>query len=449
MTTMTAPSSADVARVTPASSERRAVRGASLGFFIDMFDIYLPVIVLAPAMAYFIPASISDGARGILTGLIFASTLVARPLGSVLFGHLGDRIGRKRATVMAVAGAGVGTGLIALLPGYETIGLLAVVLLIAIRFVDGVFLGGEYTGAVPLAMEHSRIANRGRNAGLIAFGFPASYVVISLLTLGVLMVAPAGDVSAAYTQWGWRIPFAVGAVISIAFAVYYSRAVDESPVWEREVKVGAVRRNPLKELVGGPHRASLAQAFLLMTGVWFSSNAAIVILPPTIAPTTGLSPVQVSLALVLAFVVVAVAYPLLGMLAQRVGRRIFFMGCGVASFLVVPLFVLFASAGVTSFWGVTALVAAIALLGVPAFGAIGAYMSERFPVAIRSTGYGVGYSLALIVPSFYAFYTGALSELMPAQFTPTVLLAVGGACMLVAGWWSPETRDVDLGPDGV
>ena len=449
MTTMTAPSAADATRVTPASSERRAVRGASLGFFIDMFDIYLPVIVLAPAMAYFIPASISDGARGILTGLIFASTLVARPLGSVLFGHLGDRIGRKRATVMAVAGAGVGTGLIALLPGYETIGLLAVVLLIAIRFVDGVFLGGEYTGAVPLAMEHSRIANRGRNAGLIAFGFPSSYVVISLLTLGVLMVAPAGDVSAAYTQWGWRIPFAVGAVISIAFAVYYSRAVDESPVWEREVKVGAVRRNPLKELVGGRHRASLAQAFLLMTGVWFSSNAAIVILPPTIAPTTGLSPVQVSLALVLAFVVVAVAYPLLGMLAQRVGRRIFFMGCGVASFLVVPLFVLFASAGVTSFWGVTALVAAIALLGVPAFGAIGAYMSERFPVAIRSTGYGVGYSLALIVPSFYAFYTGALSELMPAQFTPTVLLAVGGACMLVAGWWSPETRDVDLGPDGV
>lgn len=449
MTTMTAPSSADVARVIPASSERRAVRGASLGFFIDMFDIYLPVIVLAPAMAYFIPASISDGARGILTGLIFASTLVARPLGSVLFGHLGDRIGRKRATVMAVAGAGVGTGLIALLPGYETIGLLAVILLIAIRFVDGVFLGGEYTGAVPLAMEHSRIANRGRNAGLIAFGFPLSYVVISLLTLGVLMVAPAGDVSAAYTQWGWRIPFAVGAVISIAFAVYYSRAVDESPVWEQEVKVGAVRRNPLKELVGGPHRASLAQAFLLMTGVWFSSNAAIVILPPTIAPTTGLSPVQVSLALVLAFVVVAVAYPLLGMIAQRVGRRIFFMGCGVASFLVVPLFVLFASAGVTSFWGVTALVAAIALLGVPAFGAIGAYMSERFPVAIRSTGYGVGYSLALIVPSFYAFYTGALSELMPAQFTPTVLLAVGGACMLLAGWWSPETRDVDLGPNGV
>lgn len=429
--------------------ERRSVAGASLGFFVDMFDIYLPVIALAPALAYFMPDSMDPGLKAILVGLIFASTLIARPVGSIIFGWLGDRIGRKKATIIAVAGAGVGTGLIALLPGYEQFGVLAVVLLIILRFIDGVFLGGEYTGAVPLAMEHSARSHRGRNAGLIAFGFPASYVVISALTLLVLQIAPAGDPSSAYSQWGWRIAFVFGAVISIAFAIYYAMSVHESPEWQKTAALAAQsnhkKPNPIKELLTGTHRAALLQAFILMTGVWFSSNAAIVILPPTISATAGLSAIETSVVLILAFIVVCVAYPLFGMLSQRIGRRVFFVWCGLASFLTIPLFILFASGVVTGFWAVTAVVAAVALLGVPAFGAIGAYMSERFPVSIRATGYGIGYSLALIIPSFYAFYITGLASIMPMEYAPTVLLAVGGALLIIGGLWSPETKDIDLG----
>ena len=429
--------------------ERRSVAGASLGFFVDMFDIYLPVIALAPALAYFMPDSMDPGLKAILVGLIFASTLIARPVGSIIFGWLGDRIGRKKATIIAVAGAGVGTGLIALLPGYEQFGVLAVVLLIILRFIDGVFLGGEYTGAVPLAMEHSARSHRGRNAGLIAFGFPASYVVISALTLLVLQIAPAGDPSSAYSQWGWRIAFVFGAIISIAFAIYYARSVHESPEWQKTAALAAQsnhkKPNPIKELLTGTHRAALLQAFILMTGVWFSSNAAIVILPPTISATAGLSAIETSVVLILAFLVVCVAYPLFGMLSQRIGRRMFFVWCGVASFLTIPLFILFASGVVTGFWAVTAVVAAVALLGVPAFGAIGAYMSERFPVSIRATGYGIGYSLALIIPSFYAFYITGLASIMPMEYAPTVLLAVGGVLLIIGGLWSPETKDIDLG----
>ena len=433
--------------------ERKSVTGASLGFFIDMFDIYLPVIALAPAMVFFMPDTMDAGTRAILAGLIFASTLIARPIGSIIFGWLGDRIGRKKATVIAVAGAGVGTGLIALLPGYEQVGILGVVLLILLRFVDGVFLGGEYTGAVPLAMEHSNPKHRGRNSGLIAFGFPASYVAISLLTLLVLQIAPAGDPTSAYSLWGWRIAFIVGAIISIAFAIYYWRTVHESPEWQKTAALAKAagkaskRPNPLKELLTGAHRKPLLQAFLLMTGVWFSSNAAIVVLPPTISETTGLTPTLTSLAMVIAFVVVCVAYPLFGMLSQRIGRRAFFAWCGVASLVTIPLYVLFASGAVTGFWAVTALVGAIALLGVPAFGAIGAYMSERFPVSIRATGYGVGYSLALIIPSFYAFYMTGLSSFMPLEYTPGALLAIGAACLIIGALWGPETKQVDLGAD--
>ncbi len=421
--------------------ERRAVLGASTGFFIDMFDIYLPVIALAPAMAYFTPSSIDAGTTAILGGLVFASTLAARPLGSLIFGWLGDRVGRKKATVAAVAGAGVATGAIAALPGYQGIGLGGIIALIALRFVGGVFLGGEYTGAVPLAMEHSAKGNRGRNAGLIALGFPASYVVISALTLLVLAFAPAGSPSSAYSQWGWRIAFVVGALISIGFAVAYARGVEESPAWSG---TSAKRVNPFRELLAGPSRKPLAQAFLLMTGVWFSSNASIVVLPPTIAGTAGLNVAQTSALLIIAFAAVSIAYPLFGMLSQRIGRRAFFALCGAASLLAIPLFALFANGLLHGFWAATLAVAGIALLGVPAFGAIGAYMSERFPVEIRATGYGVGYSLALIIPSFYAFYMAALAGIMPLRLTPTVLLAVGGICLILGALWGPETKNRDL-----
>lgn len=426
---------------TPSGHERRAVVGASAGFFIDMFDIYLPVIALAPAMGFFTPASVGPGTTAILGGLVFASTLVARPLGSIIFGWLGDKVGRKKATVIAVAGAGVATGAIAALPGFQTVGVAGVIALIVLRFIGGVFLGGEYTGAVPLAMEHSAKRNRGRNAGLIALGFPSSYVVISALTLLVLTFAPAGSPASAYSQWGWRIAFIVGAIISIGFAIAYARGVEESPAWEN---TSAKRVNPFKELVSGQNRKPLAQAFLLMTGVWFSSNASIVILPPTIAATTHLSAIQTSALLIIAFAIVSIAYPLFGMLSQRIGRRTFFVLCGIGSLLAIPLFVLFASGLVQGFWAATAAVAGIALLGVPAFGAIGAYMSERFPVEIRATGYGVGYSLALIIPSFYAFYMAALAGFMPLNLTPTVLLAIGGVCLIVGALWGPETKERDL-----
>lgn len=133
--------------------------------------------------------------------------------------------------------------------------------------------------------------------------------------------------------------------------------------------------------------------------------------------------------MILAFLAVCVAYLLFGTLSQRIGRRAFFLWCGVASFATIPLYVLFASGLVTSFWAVTGVVALVALLGVPAFGAIGAYMSERFPISIRATGYGVGYSLALVI------YTTGLSAFMPMEYAPTALLVVGGLCLIVGTLW--------------
>src|SRR3954463_2185699 len=117
-----------------------------------MFDIYLPVVVLAPAIKYFVSPELSDGATSLVTGAIFASTLVGRPVGALIFGHSADRLGGKTAPLVAVSGFGILTIVSGCLPGYATWGVVSVVLFIALRFIVGVFVGGEYTSPRPPAM---------------------------------------------------------------------------------------------------------------------------------------------------------------------------------------------------------------------------------------------------------------------------------------------------------
>src|ERR671933_860045 len=131
---------------------RKAVRGAFVGFFVDMFDVYLPIVVLAPATVYFVSPALSAPVTAIISGSIFAATLVGRPIGSFIFGHFADAIGRRRTTIISVAGFGVVTLLMALLPGYQQWGIAAVILLIALRPIHGVFLRGEDNSANPLAL---------------------------------------------------------------------------------------------------------------------------------------------------------------------------------------------------------------------------------------------------------------------------------------------------------
>src|ERR1700760_4163895 len=140
---------------------RNAIKGAFFSEFIDIFDIYLPVVVLSPVLAFFQPPHLSSGMETILASLVFITTLLGRPIGALLFGMIADRIGRRKASIWSVSGFGVVTLLIALLPGYESIGIASYWALVLLRFVDGIFLGGGYTGAMPLAIEYAKKAKGG------------------------------------------------------------------------------------------------------------------------------------------------------------------------------------------------------------------------------------------------------------------------------------------------
>ena len=278
---------------------RSALRGGIFGYFADQFDIYLPIITLAPAMIFFQPPGTSTATSAMFAALIFVSTLVARPLGSAIFGHFADKFGRQKLTLVALAGFTVATIAIACMPGFQTLGVFAVILLIILRFIGGVFLGGEYSTAVPLAMEWTPKKRRGLASGLITATNPLANALIAGLTLALLTLMPSAGIHSAYVQWGWRIPFLLGGLLAAGVFVYYLRHVEEAPAWE---STGGTE-SPLKALFTGQHRRSLFQVFILMTGCWLLTNVAAAILPGTLKATVGVPDKTVSIIMLVASVI--------------------------------------------------------------------------------------------------------------------------------------------------
>lgn len=423
---------------------RNALKGAFLGFYVDLFDIYLPIVVLAPAIAYFVSPQLSTSATAIVSASIFAATLVGRPLGAAIFGHFADTIGRRRTAIISVTGFGVATLLIALLPGYEQLGIAAVVLLVALRFIDGIFLGGEYTSANPLAMEYAPREKRGLYSGIIDSAFPLAYASISLITLLLLFWLPSEGIDSPYVQWGWRIPFVIGALLAFAFVFYYSRTVNESELWQQAEKPQA----PLRALFRGESLKSFLQVFLLMNGLWLTLQTVAAVLPGVLGTAVGLSSTQVTVTLVVAYLVLTPVIVASGALSQAIGRRTFFMAIGVIMAIVATaLYYLIISGAVSGLPWVIVLTSVLVSIVVSPFALTPAYVSERFHVGVRASGYGLAYSLAVILPSFYAFYQAGMAAFMPFEYTVLVLLVVGALLITVGAAWGPETKDVEFSKD--
>jgi MFS family permease len=418
---------------------RAAVRGGVLAYFVDQFDIYLPIVVLAPAFSYFESASVGAGTAALLSSLIFTATLVGRPLGAMIFGHFADTVGRKRTTLVAVAGFGVTTALIVCLPGQQTIGAWSIGALIALRFVDGVFLGGEYTTAVPLAMEWSPKRKRGFYSSVITMTSPGAYVVIAAITLLLLQVMPSKGLHSAYLEWGWRIPFIVGALLAVVLFRYYKRQVEELP----NERAGARQKVPFLALLSR-HPRALAQVFILMTGTWLATNMEASAMPAQLETHLLLSSKQVTLTMLVTNAAAAASYPVFGALSQRTGRRGFFAGYGIAVLVLgTGAYSLMMVSG-HGFGAPLGYGVAVGVFSIGTFGPIAAYLTERFPAGIRSTGYGVGYSLALIAPAFYAFYLRQLSGVVAGYLAPAILMAIAGVLIAVGGLLGPETKDTDM-----
>jgi MFS family permease len=421
---------------------RRALCAAFLGFFVDMFDVYLPIVVLGPAMAYFQPDSLSPALQSTLYTIVFALSLAGRPLGAALFGHWSDKIGRRKATIVSMAGFALVTFAIGLLPGYAQWGLAGAGALIFLRFVDGIFLGGEYTSANPLAMEYAPKELRGAWSALIHTGFPVALVAMSALTLGLLRGVSDGPRHAAYLAWGWRIPFFLGALFAFAVFLYYLRSLPESAVWSAAEKVSS----PLAELFRGANLRIFAQVFLVMSGIWFLLNAVTSILPGVLLDVRHVDSLTVTWAQLVAGLALAFSFVPCGILGQKIGRRRVLWLFGLAGSTACPaLYYLLVRSGYRSTAELILLTTLLNVCAISPWSIITAYLSERFPTGVRASGFGVGYSAAILVPAFSSLYMLGLRGLGVAyEYTEIPILAFGGLLMMIGALLGPETREVDI-----
>lgn len=423
---------------------RRALLGATLANSVDTWDIYLPAVVLPVALGYFEPPHLPGPARATLVYVVLVVSIIAQPVGGTVFGALNDTFGRRRTTLIAMAGFTVVTLGIVCLPGYATWGVSALVLLVLLRLVGGVFLGGAKSGLAPLVMEKCPREARGLVSGVMFGGSPAAFVVFTSVQAALLGLTGHEE----YTQWGWRVPFVLGVVYGVIAIVYYSRMVGESELWERDPEVRAGRNVALRGLRRGSNLRAVLQVFLVMSGLTFSLQVVINVMPSLLITILDRPSVGVTVSLVLGNLGILGGGITAGYLSQRWGRRRMLMAAGVWTGVLVTL--LYAVMVRTAQAGVGMVVTGVCvvlclILTMGPWGIVNAYVSERFPTGVRGSGYGIGYLAAGIVPALYSFYLLGLSAVMPYEYTELVLLVVGGLLLFVGSTLGPDTRDVDMG----
>lgn len=416
---------------------RRVILAGFIGFAVDFFDIYLPVLALAPVISYFEPKGLSSTVTTTIYYFTIAATLLGRPCGAVIFGHWADRIGRRLTTMISIAGFGVFTTLIAFLPGFALIGVGSLVLLLAIRFIGGIFMGGEYTSNNTLALEMAPKDRRGFVGGLIQGAYPIGFALTTLVTTIMLSVTTKDQ----YLAWGWRVPFLFGGAIAFFFLLYY-RLVPESTLWQTSEKSAA----PLRDVASGNHLRALGQIFLMMSGFW------LIVQPSNLVPRIMIQYLHVpsrttANAFLISSLVLFFVYIGYGLLSQMIGRRrTIVVGSVIALVAGSLLYYFMAAHGLAGGapLSTAVLAGAFNIVALAPWGIATTYICERFPTQVRASGYGIGYSLAVVIPSFSGLYLLGLAHVMPYVFTPIVLVAVAAILMIVGALLGPETREVEM-----
>ncbi len=368
---------------------RRAVLAGTIGTAIEWYDFFLysTVTGLVFAHLYFPHA---DPFVGTLEAFgVYAVGFLARPIGAAIFGHYGDRLGRKAALIATLLLMGTATFLVALVPGYDQIGIWGAVLLTILRFIQGIGVGGEWGGSVLLSMEWAQSnQHRGFIASWPQFGVPAGLFLSNLAVLAVSAVS--GD---HFLTWGWRIPF-LFSIVLIAIGLYIRLGILETPVFRRLVAERRIERHPVLEVIRRQPREIILTAlcrmaeqapFYLFTAFVFAYGTDVLHLHRDFLLTAVLS------AALLSFVCI----PLFGHLSDRFGRkRIYMLGAAVTG---VYGFAYFAMLDTRS----TFLVAlAIVLSLIPhdmMYGPQAALIAESFTGRLRYSGASLGYQLSSLI----------------------------------------------------
>jgi metabolite-proton symporter len=417
-------------------SIRLVILASFIGTTVEWYDFFLYGTAAAFVFNKLFFPTLSPLAGTLGAYATFAVGFVARPVGGAVFGHYGDRVGRKTMLVWSLLIMGIGTALIGVLPAYSTIGVWAPAILVVLRFAQGVGIGGEWGGAVLMAVEHSRGGKRGLHGSWPQMGVPAGL----LLSTGVYALLSSRLPEAEFLAWGWRVPFVLSVVL-VGVGLFVRLRLLETPAFtllktERRIAPAPLltvfREHPREILVGMGMRFGQNVLFYIFTVFVLSYGQT----------TLGYSRSTMLGGVATAATVGLFTIPFWGALSDRIGRRPVYLAGAVLSLLYsIPFFRLL---GLGPGFVPIALVIGVNLGQDSMYGPQAAYFAELFGARVRYSGASLVYQLSSV-------FSGGL-----APFIATVLLARYGAiavgaymaasCALtvVATLYAPETNKVEV-----
>lgn len=423
-----------------ASDRRRALWGSAVGSTIEWYDYFLyGTMATAIFNVHFFPSE-DPLVSSMLTFASFALAFVVRPIGGVIFSHIGDRIGRKKTLVITLTLMGVATMLMGVLPNYAAIGIAAPILLTLLRLVQGLALGGEWGGGLLLAVEYAPRNRRGFYGAVPQIGALAGLALGNIVTIAARTVFP----EEAFESFGWRIPFLLSGVLLVVGLWIRSR-IDETPSFRKVRAAGTTQKLPIATVLRKHWRE-----VLLSTGAKFVETSTFFIFATfSISFAVGFG---YDFGTILGFLLVGSILGIGGMLfygglSDRIGRKKVFIGGSIAVAIFIFPYLAMLSSGNIALTG-TAMIVSFAVIW-PAYGSlIGTVLAENFAPEIRYTGASLGYQVGaaivggpapLIATALLAAFTGSW---VPVAFFVVFCAIVGAISVALVKTRHNEELDV-------